>query len=110
MFNTFKAEIVTVFTIFFLFQVFLLTACSEAPIGDAKRGQRWFNMHNCVGCHGKHANDGRAPKIAALDRNFGSFIHFLRNPDSVSMPDFPEEKISNQDAADIYAWLKSIPK
>ena len=67
-------------------------------------------MHNCYACHGKNANDGRAPKIAAIDRSFGSFVRFLRNPDSASMPSFPEEIISRQDAADIYSWLKSLPE
>ena len=110
MFHTFKAETVTVYTVFLITSTFLLTACNGTPVGDAGRGQRWFNMHNCVGCHGKHANDGRAPKIAAIDRSFSGFVRLLRNPDSVSMPKFPEKEISQQDAADIYAWLKSLPQ
>jgi mono/diheme cytochrome c family protein len=88
---------------------FLLTACSS-PNGNSESGRKWFEMHNCSKCHGKNANDGRAPKIASLDRSFGSFVRILRKPNSVSMPSFPEEVISKQNAADIYTWLKSLPE
>lgn len=108
MLNTFRTEIVILFTVFLTIG-FLAAACGPPP-GNAENGQRWFKMHNCYACHGKNANDGRAPKIAAIDRGFGSFVRFLRSPDSAGMPSFPEEKISKQDAADIYIWLKSLPE
>jgi hypothetical protein len=66
-------------------------------------------MHNCSRCHGKNANNGRATKIVSIDKSFGSFVRILRKPYSVSMPSFSEDKISKQDAADIYPWLKSLP-
>ncbi|MCF8056834.1 MAG: cytochrome c [Desulfocapsa sp.] len=108
MLNTFRAEAVTLLAVY-LILILLLTACSP-PTGNAENGQRWFAMHNCTSCHGKNGTGGRAPKIAALNRSFGSFVRFLRNPDSTSMPRFPEEKISKQDAADIYIWLKTLPE
>ena len=108
MLNTFRYEAVTLFTIL-IAMALLLTACSP-PSGNAESGQRWFTMHNCYGCHGKNATGGRAMKIANLKRSFGSFERFIRNPDSSSMPRFSEEKISKQDAADIYAWLRSLPE
>jgi mono/diheme cytochrome c family protein len=108
MLNTFRTELVTLLVVFFTTGL-LLAACSP-PTGNAENGQRWFTMHNCSGCHGKNANDGRAPKIAAIDRGFGSFVRFLRSPGSASMPSFPEETLSKQDAADIYTWLNSLPE
>jgi len=87
----------------------LLTGCN-GPTGDAEDGKRWFVMHNCISCHGKNANDGRAAKIAGIDMSFSSFLHIVRKPYSPSMPPFPENKLSEEDAADIYAWLKSMPK
>lgn len=65
-------------------------------------------MNNCSGCHGAHGNDGRAVDIANLDMSFGSFVKKLRTTDAPIMPPFPESKISEQDAADIYAFLKSV--
>jgi len=87
----------------------LLGGCNS-PEGDAANGQRWYNMHNCSSCHGPNGNDGRAMEVSAIDMSFGSFVKVLREPYSPSMPRFPEKKLSEKDAADIYTWLKSIPK
>ena len=73
-------------------------------------GQQWYAMHNCSACHGPNGNDGRAAEISGLEMRFSSFVKILRDPYSPSMPRFPESKITEEDAADIYAWLKSIPK
>ncbi len=87
---------------------FLPAACTPPP-GSAENGQKWFIMHNCYACHGRKAKGGKAPEIARINRGFGSFLRFIRNPQSTIMPSFPEERISRQDAADIYAWLQSLP-
>lgn len=65
-------------------------------------------MHNCNSCHGIYGNDGRAPDIAALKMSFQRFVRKLRTTDAPVMPPFPDSKLSKQDAADIYAYLKSI--
>ena len=85
----------------------ILAACG-APAGNPEDGKRWFDMHHCSACHGKNANDGRAMAIAGIDMGFGRFVGILRKPYSPSMPAFPEKKLSEEDAADIYAWLKSL--
>ena len=90
-----------------LFGAAILTACT-APAGDAANGKRWYAMHNCSACHGQNADDGRALAIADLDMGFTRFEAILRKPSSPSMPAFSEEKLPRQDAADIYAWLKSL--
>lgn len=82
----------------------LLTACS-GPQGNAEDGKRWYAMHNCSACHGQNGNDGRAPDIKGLDMGFGSFVRKLRRTDTSIMPAFPESKLSEKDAADIYAFL-----
>lgn len=79
-----------------------------APAGTPEDGKRWYNMHNCSSCHGLHGNDGRAVDIAGVDMRFGSFVRTLRRTDAPIMPHFSESKISKQDAADIYAYLKSV--
>ncbi|MCP4342235.1 MAG: cytochrome c [Desulfobulbaceae bacterium] len=66
-------------------------------------------MHNCSSCHGPHGNDGRAVNIAGLKMGFGSFVRKLRKTDTPIMPSFPATKVSEQDVADIYAYLKSMP-
>jgi len=84
-----------------------LSGCG-GPDGNVENGKRWYTMNNCSACHGLHGNDGRAPDIANLDMSFSSFVKKLRTTDAPIMPPFPESKVSKQDAADIYAFLKSM--
>jgi mono/diheme cytochrome c family protein len=86
---------------------FTLYGCG-APTGNSDDGKRWYTMHNCSSCHGLHGNDGRAVDIAGVDMMFSSFVRTLRRTNAPIMPHFPESKISKQDAADMYAYLKSV--
>ncbi len=87
--------------------VSFISSCS-APPGNATDGKRWFLMNNCSACHGPHGNDGRAANIAGIKMGFSSFVRKLRTTDAPIMPYFPESKVSKQDVADIYAYLKSM--
>lgn len=93
---------------FFLFSLLglALVGCSEAPEGNPTDGKRWYVMHNCNACHGETGDDGDAIGIKNLDMSFGSFVRKLRVDDAPIMPYFPEDKLSDEDAADIYAFLK----
>ncbi|MGB3212780.1 MAG: cytochrome c [Desulforhopalus sp.] len=95
-------------TLILILYCFLCTGCS-APAGNPDDGKRWYMMNNCSACHGLHGNDGRAVNIAGLKMGFGSFVRKLRKSNASIMPPFPETKVSEQDAADIYAYLKSMP-
>jgi len=95
-------------SVVFAFLVSLALYGCGAPAGSPEDGVRWYTMHNCSSCHGLHGNDGRAVDIAGVDMRFGSFVRTLRRTDAPIMPHFPESKISKQDAADMYAYLKSV--
>ncbi len=86
-----------------------LFGCTS-PEGNVADGQRWYRMHNCYACHGDKGNDGGGPKIAGLNMGYRSFVHRLRNAETPIMPIYPQDKISDQDAADILAFLKSLEK
>ena len=90
--------------------VLISTTSCTPPAGNPIDGQRWYSMHNCSSCHGPKGDDGRGPRIAGTHMRFGSFMNRLRTKDDSIMPEYPEEKISKQDAADIYAFLKSLKK
>ena len=95
-------------TIAIFILLLLFSAACSAPPGNPADGKRWFLMNNCSSCHGLHGNDGRAVNIAGLKMGFGRFLRKLRNTDTQIMPSYPETKVSKQDAADIYAYLRSI--
>ncbi len=96
------------FLAFLLLLGFTAVIGCSSPTGNAEDGKRWFAMHRCDGCHGPHGNDGRSPNITGLDMSYGAFLKRLRNAKSVTMPVFPESKISNQDAADILAYINTL--
>lgn len=83
-----------------------ISACS-APMGNPEDGKRWYSMHNCFACHGAAGNDGKAPVVSDLEMSFWRFKGKIRNAGSPIMPKYPEKKISDQDVADLYAFLKA---
>lgn len=87
--------------------ILAVSSCSPPPQGNAGDGERWYSMHTCFACHGPNGNDGKGPEIDNPDMGFRRFLRIVRNARSPIMPKFSEEKISTQDVADIYAWLKT---
>lgn len=83
-----------------------ISSCST-PMGNPEEGKRWYSMNNCYACHGVNGNDGKAPVVNNLDMSFWRFKRIIRDAGSPIMPKYPEEKISDQDVADIYAFLKA---
>mgnify|MGYP001826073527 FL=1 len=90
----------------FLFAALMVTACS-APLGNPEDGKRWYSMHNCFACHGPNGDDGKAPVVSNLEMSYWRFERKIRDAGSPIMPKYPEEKISAQDVADLYAYLKA---
>jgi len=88
-----------------LLTLLLVGACST-PAGNPNDGKRWYSMHNCFACHGENGDDGEAPDIRDLEMSYYRFEKKIRDAGSPIMPKYPEEKISSQDVADLYAFLK----
>lgn len=93
---------VSLFTLTILF----ISACSS-PMGNPQEGKRWYAMNHCYACHGPNGNDGKAPDVSNLEMNFYLFKMKIRDAGSPIMPKYPEDKISDQDVADMYAFLKA---
>lgn len=83
----------------------LLGACSRLPQGNAANGGRWYSLNRCNGCHGERGSGGRGPMIAGTALSFHRFLGKIRSPRSEIMPAFTPDRLSDQDAADIYLWL-----
>ena len=64
----------------------------------------------CYYCHGT-VGQGAGPvgaRIGPPTRALAGFIRYVRRP-SGAMPALTEKMISDQDLADIYAYLRTIP-
>jgi mono/diheme cytochrome c family protein len=80
---------------------------APTPTGDAKRGKEFFDTtYRCYACHGFDAQTG-SPRLVPMARNQEAFIAYLRKPATPAMPKFPA--VPEQDLADIYAYVRSIP-
>jgi len=84
----------------------------DAPAGDAAAGKRVYLADGCFTCHGRvgegGAYNGPAPILAKTALPFEGLKMQIRNP-SNDMPAYSEKVMSDQQIADIYAFLQSLP-
>ena len=68
-----------------------------------------FEKDGCYECHGYAGQGGRdGARLAATSMPAPAFVRYVRRP-SGAMPAFTQKVLSDQELADIYAYLKSMP-
>jgi mono/diheme cytochrome c family protein len=73
--------------------------------GNVSKGKLLFNeTYACGSCHGIYGVAGN-PRLVPQARSQAEFITYVRKPRS--MPSFADA--SEQNLADVYAYIKSIP-
>jgi mono/diheme cytochrome c family protein len=84
----------------------------DVPKGDTAAGKKVFLVDGCYECHGRvgegGAMNGPAPILAKTKLPFEAFKGQLRNP-SNDMPPYPDTLLTDQQVADIFAYLQSLP-
>jgi cytochrome c553 len=82
-----------------------------APSGSADNGKKLYMADGCYQCHNMAAQGGpgTGPKLAPAPIPFANFLQQLRHP-RYEMPPYEAVLVSDQQAADIYAFLLSVPK
>jgi mono/diheme cytochrome c family protein len=84
--------------------------CGSAPAADAMKGKQTFVRVGCFECHGHVGQGGVAGvKLAPDPLPFDAFANVVRTT-SRQMPRYSTRILSDDDLADIYAYLTSIPK
>jgi mono/diheme cytochrome c family protein len=92
-----------------------LGACDAAwsqTAGDAVNGKRAYMAAGCFACHGRAGQGGAynypAPALAQTQLPAEAFKVFLRvGPND--MPAYAESVLSDKEAADIHAFVRSLP-
>ena len=86
------------------------SAQNAPPQGDAAKGKATFMADGCYECHGRVGQGGRltGPRLALTQLPLDAFTQQLRQP-SNEMPPYETGVVSDQDVADIYAYLQSLP-
>jgi mono/diheme cytochrome c family protein len=84
------------------------TALAQAPAGDAKRGEALFTKNMCYTCHGTAGQGTRyGTRLGPRTLPWEAFSHQVRRP-RAAMPRYPAEYVSDQDLADIVAYLANV--
>jgi ubiquinol-cytochrome c reductase cytochrome c subunit len=82
----------------------------EVFAASAEKGKAAYIQHGCWACHGFQAQGGvTGPKLAPDPMAIEAFTAFVRTTDR-TMPPYMEAILSNEDLADIHAYLETIPK
>ncbi len=79
-----------------------------APGGDSERGKILYESTGCYECHGFVGQGGAPGPTIAPPMAFEPFVFQLLQPRQVMIP-YSETVLSDQDAADIYSYLVSVP-
>ncbi len=82
---------------------------NTAPKGDPVHGKKVYVADGCWQCHGYQGQGGAGPKLAPTPLPYEALFRQLRKPRNV-MPVYTHVTTPDQDVADIYAYLQSIPK
>jgi ubiquinol-cytochrome c reductase cytochrome c subunit len=82
----------------------------EPPAGNADNGKTLFMKDGCYQCHGREGQGSvmAGPRIAPDPVPIDVLLRYVRKPTG-EMPPYTAKVISDQELADIYAYLQSRP-
>ena len=84
-------------------------AQDESPRGNAQTGKQLFESKGCYSCHGFVGQGSREGPRLTPPLAFAAFVAQLRTPRTI-MPPYEAALVSDSQAADILAYLASLPK
>lgn len=84
-------------------------AAQNAPAGNADSGKKLFNSVGCYQCHGYSGQGGAGARLAPNPMPFAALTKYIRAPKG-QMPPYTEKVLTDAQVADIYAFLKTVPK
>lgn len=85
-------------------------AAASPPAGRVDAGAALYRKVGCWQCHANEGQGGSAgPRVGPDPIPFARFSQYVRSP-SGDMPPYTDKVLSNQDLADIYAFLQARPR
>ena len=87
------------------------SAPAAAVAGNAENGKKLFTSYGCYECHGREGQGSNmtGPRIAPDPVPFDVLSRYVRKPTG-EMPPYTAKIVSEQELADIYAFLQSRPR
>jgi mono/diheme cytochrome c family protein len=78
--------------------------------GNTTNGKRLFEVKACYECHGWRGQGGLAgARLAQTKLNLQGFRTILRNPPPSNMPSYRAAVLTDQEVADLFAYIQSFP-
>jgi mono/diheme cytochrome c family protein len=87
----------------------LLASTLGAQTPSAANGKKIFDSYGCYQCHDHDGHGGAGARLAPNPISFAAFSKYVRQPTG-EMPPYTKKVVTDQELADIYAYLQSIPK
>lgn len=85
-------------------------AAGPTPAGRVDAGAMLYRKTGCYQCHSNEGQGGaQGPRLGPDPIPFTRFLQYVRRP-SGDMPPYTEKVLSDQDLADIYAFLQARPR
>ncbi len=88
----------------------LAAAQRSQPKGNADSGRAVYIKDGCAQCHGREAQGGGSgPRLGPDPWAWEQFARYVRQPRG-EMPPYGPKILSDQELADMYAYVQSRPK
>ena len=82
---------------------------STPPTGSAQNGKKLYERDGCWECHGWAGQGGRdGARLADTALTTAQLTRYVRKPTG-AMPAYIDKVLTDQELADIWAYLKSMP-
>ncbi len=82
---------------------------AAAPVGSAAKGKALYGRIGCYQCHSEQGQGGtQGPRLGPRPIPYQAFLRYLRSPRG-EMPPYKAKVMSDQDVADVYAFLQALP-
>lgn len=79
---------------------------------NIKNGQRLFTNYGCYECHGSQGQGSTqtgGSRLGPPQIPLSAFVSYVREPTG-QMPPYTKKTVSNEELADMYAFLQSLPQ
>jgi len=81
---------------------------AATPSGSAQVGKELYAKYSCYACHGYDGHGGAGARLVPMRMNLPGFTAYIKNPRQ--MPPYTAKVLSDTQAADVFAYIKSMPE
>jgi len=94
----------------FLLPLITVVALAQTKPGNVENGKQLFLRNGCYQCHGTVGQGGLAgARLAQTKLTLAGFTAYVRNPAPGNMPPYRTKVMSDQELADVFAYVQSVP-